>query len=168
MELKDIAAQIAKFGLPLLGAALPIPGGAALGSALAKAIGAPDDTPAHILATLNASPEAVQKAREFELTHQATILRLTTEAEIAASKAVTDRWTADMNSDSWLSKNIRPMVLCFLLGIYSLFAMLSAFDIKIEQSYVVLLGNWGMLVMSAYFIGRTAEKAIQTYQGGKE
>jgi hypothetical protein len=71
---------------------------------------------------------------------------------------VSDRWKADMSSDSWLSKNIRPMTLIAILGAYFVFASCSAFGISVNESYVKLLGEWGQLIMLAYFGGRTAEK----------
>lgn len=73
---------------------------------------------------------------------------------------LTDRHKADMASDSWLSKNIRPLTLVFILVAYSTFAMMSAFDIETRGAYVELLGQWGMLIMSFYFGGRTLEKII--------
>jgi len=73
---------------------------------------------------------------------------------------LTDRLKADMGSDSWLSKNIRPMTLIFILVAYSTFAMMSAFDLETNQAYVELLGQWGMLIMSFYFGGRTLEKIM--------
>jgi hypothetical protein len=75
--------------------------------------------------------------------------------------AVTDRWTADMSSDSWLSKNIRPMTLIAILSGYFLFALMSAFGLEANESYVTLLGNWGQIVMLAYFGGRTVEKVME-------
>ena len=71
---------------------------------------------------------------------------------------VTKRVEADMASDSWLSKNIRPMTLLFLLAAYSGFAVASIFEYETRGAYVELLGQWGMLVMSFYFGGRTMEK----------
>jgi hypothetical protein len=71
---------------------------------------------------------------------------------------LTQRMQADMGSDSWLSKNIRPMTLVFLLVAYSGFAIASIFDLETRGAYVELLGQWGMLVMSFYFGGRTMEK----------
>ena len=81
-------------------------------------------------------------------------------ADIAEQQEVTKRQQADMASDSWLSKNIRPMTLIFILGGYFTFAMMSAFGLESNQNYVTLLGNWGMLVMSFYFGGRTLEKIM--------
>lgn len=74
---------------------------------------------------------------------------------------VTNRWGDDMTSDSWLSKNIRPMSLLAIFCAYFLFAMMSAFGYNAQQSYVELLGQWGMLIMSAYFGGKTLERIIQ-------
>lgn len=81
---------------------------------------------------------------------------------------LTDRLKADMSSDSWLSKNIRPMTLLLILGGYFTFAMMSAFDYDTNRSYVELLGQWGMLVMSFYFGGRTLEKIMDMKSDKKE
>ncbi len=79
-------------------------------------------------------------------------------ADVAEQHELTERLSADMGSDSWLSKNIRPMVLIFLLLAYTGFAIASMFDFETRGNYVELLGNWGMVVMSFYFGGRTFEK----------
>ena len=63
-----------------------------------------------------------------------------------------------MMSDSWLSKNIRPLTLIFILAMYSLLSISSGFDFAVTESYVELLGQWGMLIMTFYFSGRTLEK----------
>ena len=71
---------------------------------------------------------------------------------------VTDRWKADMGSDSWLSKNIRPMALIAIFVAYFVFTMMSAFGYNAQESYVNLLGQWGQIIFLAYFGGRTIEK----------
>ena len=58
---------------------------------------------------------------------------------------LTERLKADMSSDSWLSKNIRPLTLIFILVAYFTFAMMSAFNLETRGNYVELLGQWGML-----------------------
>jgi hypothetical protein len=73
---------------------------------------------------------------------------------------VSDRWKADMSSDSWLSKNIRPMTLVYILSAYLALAIMDGLGFHIAESYVTLLGQWGMLVMGAYFGGRTLEKVM--------
>jgi len=82
------------------------------------------------------------------------------EADIVEAQELSKRQQADMTSDSWLSKNIRPMTLIFILGGYFVFAMMSAFGNNANEKYVELLGQWGMLVMSFYFGGRTLEKIM--------
>ena len=81
-------------------------------------------------------------------------------ADTAEQQELTKRHEADMASDSWLSKNIRPGTLVFILVVYSTFAMMSAWDIEVNNNYVELLGQWGMLIMSFYFGGRTLEKIM--------
>jgi hypothetical protein len=81
-------------------------------------------------------------------------------ADTAEQQELTARLQADMTSDSWLSKNIRPMTLIFILAAYFVFAMMSAFDNNANEKYVELLGQWGMLIMSFYFGGRTLEKIM--------
>jgi hypothetical protein len=73
---------------------------------------------------------------------------------------LTERQKADMASDSWLSKNIRPITLIYILVAYLVLAILDASALDIADSFVELLGQWGMLVMSFYFGGRTLEKII--------
>lgn len=88
-------------------------------------------------------------------------------ADTAEQQEVTKRQQADMASDSTLSKNIRPMTLVFILVVYSTFAMMSAFDVEVNNNYVELLGQWGMLIMSFYFGGRTLEKIMDMKKNGK-
>jgi hypothetical protein len=77
-------------------------------------------------------------------------------------EGVTERWKADTATDSWLAMNIRPMSLVAIFAGYFMFALMSAFGYNANESYVELLGQWGMLIMSAYFGGRTLEKIIST------
>ena len=71
---------------------------------------------------------------------------------------ITDRWRSDMGSDSWMSKNIRPMALIAIFVAFFLFTMMSAFGYNAQESYVQLLGQWGQIIFLAYFGGRTVEK----------
>ncbi len=123
-------------------------------------IGALLEVGGKILDKVIPDPEAKAKA-------QAALMELQQKGELAQLQAdmneqdnLTKRMEADMKSDSWLSKNIRPMTLIFILGVYTTFAALSAADIEVNNNYVELLGQWGMLIMSFYFGGRTLEKII--------
>ena len=105
-------------------------------------------------------PEAKAKAQQELLKMQQEGRLAELQADTAEQQELTKRAEADMNSDSWLSKNIRPMTLIFILGGYFIFAMMSAFGNNANEKYVELLGQWGMLVMSFYFGGRTLEKIM--------
>jgi hypothetical protein len=73
---------------------------------------------------------------------------------------VTERWKADMASDSWLSKNIRPLSLVAIFAAYVVFATMSAFNMNVNADYVELLGQWGIIIFGAYFTSRGAEKIM--------
>lgn len=94
--------------------------------------------------------------------------RMELEADMKEAEELTKRQQADMASDSWLSKNIRPMTLIAILAGYFIFAMMSAFSLETNSKYVELLGQWGMLIMSFYFGGRTLEKIIDMKGKNKE
>jgi uncharacterized membrane protein (DUF106 family) len=105
-------------------------------------------------------PDPEQKAKA-----QLELMQMQQNGELAKMQAdmqeqgeLTKRQENDMKSDSWLSKNIRPMTLIAILLGYFTFAMMSAFDMETNKAYVELLGQWGMLIMSFYFGGRTLEK----------
>jgi hypothetical protein len=82
------------------------------------------------------------------------------QAEAQAQEQVTRRWEADMKSDNWLSKNIRPLVCIFLTAI---FVILSVFDgnvggFTIQESYIPIYQTLLITVYGAYFAGRSIEK----------
>ena len=83
------------------------------------------------------------------------------EADKNAQQQVTDRWNADMNSDSWLAKNIRPLVLVFLTFVFSLLAFTDGNigEFKIAKEYIPIFQTLLVTVYGAYFVGRTWEKA---------
>ena len=87
------------------------------------------------------------------------------QADISEQQELTKRHSADMASDSWLSKNIRPMTLLIILAGYFTFAMMRGFDIDTHKQYVELLGQWGIIIMSFYFGGRTVEKLASSGLG---
>jgi len=120
------------------------------------------------------SPEQLAELRALEFKHEEFLQQLAIrkaelelEGEKVAQGAVNERWKADMLSDSWLSKNIRPMVLIYLLGSYTIMSLMSAAEINVTQYYVELLGQMIMLVMGAYFAGRSIEKIVDMRERGK-
>ncbi len=109
-------------------------------------------------------PEAKAKA-QLELTKLAQdgeLAKMANDSKMyeVEQNNLTQRMQADMASDSWLSKNIRPLTLIYILVAYLILAILDAALVDIADSFVELLGQWGMLVMSFYFGGRTLEKIM--------
>jgi hypothetical protein len=83
------------------------------------------------------------------------------QADVAEQQELTKRQQADMSSDSWLSKNIRPLSLIALFFAYIMFALMSAFGVDTNDSYTMLLGNWGQLAFGFYFGSRGLEKLAE-------
>jgi hypothetical protein len=125
-------------------------------TALANKFGVSDSVDA-VAKAIAGDPQAAQKIAETEL----EFAKLAADAMKNEDNNVSTRWSADMASDSWLSKNIRPMSLVAIFAGYFLFAMMSAFGLNANEAYVTLLGQWGMLIMGAYFGGRTVEKLAE-------
>lgn len=98
--------------------------------------------------------------KEEKLEAQRKIKEIVANYEVEMEKNVTDRWNADMNSDSWLSKNVRPMVLIFLVVCTVLLIFIDAGHLKfnVKESYVDLLQIVLITVIGAYFGGRSLEK----------
>ena len=99
-------------------------------------------------------------SKEEKLAAEQKVKELVANYEIEMEKNITDRWKADMNSDSWLSKNIRPLVLAFLVVCTVLMIFIDAGTISftVEQKWTDLLQLVLITVIGAYFGGRTMEK----------
>ena len=100
-------------------------------------------------------------SKEEKLEAQRKITEILEQADKEAQEQVTERWKADMVSDSWLSKNIRPLVLIYLTFI---FTILSFFDgniggFKVAKEYIPIFQTLLVTVYGAYFVGRTWEKS---------
>lgn len=112
-------------------------------------------------------PDPAQKAEAqlklAELEQSGELAKMANETKMyeLEQSNVTERWKDDMASDSWLSKNIRPMSLIAIFVGYFIFAMMSAFNYNANEAYVTLLGNWGMLIFGAYFGSRSLEKITE-------
>ena len=103
-------------------------------------------------------------SKEEKLEAEQKIKELIANYEVEMEKNITDRWKADMNSDSWLSKNIRPLVLTFLVVCTVLMIFIDAGSINfvVEQKWTDLLQLVLITVIGAYFGGRSFEKAKKT------
>ena len=100
-------------------------------------------------------------SKEEKLAAQHKIKKLIANYEVEMEKNITDRWKADMNSDSWLSKNVRPMILIFLVVSTVLMIFIDAGTIQftVEQKWTDLLQLVLITVIGAYFGGRSFEKS---------
>ena len=98
--------------------------------------------------------------KEEKLEAQHKIQKLVSDYETKMEQNITDRWKADMNSDSWLSKNVRPLVLIFLVVSTVLMIFIDAGTIafEVEAKWTDLLQLVLITVIGAYFGGRTMEK----------
>ena len=101
------------------------------------------------------------KEEKLEANRQIQIILETAEAN--AQKEVTSRWESDMNSDSWLAKNIRPIVLVYLTFIFTLLAFTDGNigEFKIAKEYIPIIQTLLVTAYGAYFVGRSWEKGKQ-------
>lgn len=162
MSWADIAKQIAALGLPLLGAALPLPGGAAIGAALAAVLQTPDKTPAGVLTALTTSAADMAQARHFEEQRSDALLQVAIDAEAsdrASARALASSDIAKGNAfTSFLAAVIRPA-----FGFTALAAIIHAFVTGIDLSPHVapILDD----VVQFYFGARVIEKIMPHIAG---
>ena len=99
-------------------------------------------------------------SKEEKLEAEQKIKELVAQYEVEMEKNITDRWKSDMNSDSWLSKNVRPLVLIFLVTCTMLMIFIDAGTIafEVEEKWTDLLQLVLITVIGAYFGGRSFEK----------
>ena len=104
---------------------------------------------------------------EERLQAKQKIQELLEEADKDAQQQVTERWKFDMQSDSWLSKNIRPLTLVFLTVMFTLLAFTDGNigEFSIQKEYIPIFQTLLITVYGAYFVGRTWEKSKKN---GKE
>ena len=99
-------------------------------------------------------------SKEEKLEAQRKLQELVANYEVEMEKNVTDRWKSDMNSDSWLSKNVRPLVLIFLVVSTVLMTFIDegSISFSVEEKWTDLLQITLITVIGAYFGGRSLEK----------
>jgi len=99
-------------------------------------------------------------SKEEKLEAQRKIKELVANYEVEMEKNITSRWEADLKSDSWLSKNVRPLTLVFLIvcTMLLIFIDAGAINFNVKDSYVDLLQLVLITVIGAYFGGRSLEK----------
>lgn len=109
------------------------------------------------------TPDKLLELKEAEFKHQEFLIeaglrekQMELDAESKGQQQVTDRWKFDMTSDSWLSKNIRPLVLAYLT-IFVTFSSLISKWLEMPEEWVSLLKEGWLIVLSAYFVGRSIQ-----------
>ena len=99
-------------------------------------------------------------SKEEKLEAERKIKELMANYEVEMEKNITSRWEADLKSDSWLSKNVRPLVMIFLIvcTMLLIFIDAGAINFEVKSSWVDLLQLVLITVIGAYFGGRSLEK----------
>ena len=99
-------------------------------------------------------------SEEEKLAAEAKIKEIIADYEVEMEKNITSRWEADLKSDSWLSKNVRPLTLIFLIvcTMLLIFIDAGALNFEVKSSWVDLLQLVLITVIGAYFGGRSLEK----------
>jgi len=102
----------------------------------------------------------VVTTKEEKMALKNAMKKMLLDSEVELQKNVTERWKADMASDSWLSKNVRPLTLAFLLvsTVILIFIDAGFIDFQVKNSWVDLLQLVLISVVGAYFGGRSLEK----------
>jgi len=102
-------------------------------------------------------------SKEEKLEAKRKMQELISNHEAKMEQNITDRWSADMNSDSWLSKNVRPLVLVFLVvsTVLMIFIDAGVLAFTVEEKWTDLLQLVLITVIGAYFGGRTMEKRVK-------
>ena len=104
--------------------------------------------------------DSLHTSEEEKLEAEQKIKKIIANYEIEMEKNITNRWQADLKSDSWLSKNVRPLVLVFLIvcTMLLIFIDAGALSFEVKSSWVDLLQLVLITVIGAYFGGRSLEK----------
>jgi len=150
-----IVAALAKAGLPILVNAITAVGKDAIEKKLGIDIEDATRTEAGLI-----------RLRELEFQHEEWLvdaslrqMEMENKADATAQQSVTERWKFDMSSDSWLSKNVRPIILLYwtaaITGLIILDSAVREFTVK--NAWVELIETSYLLVLGAYFVGRTAQ-----------
>ena len=107
--------------------------------------------------------DELHTSKEEKLAAELKVKELIASYEVEMEKQISDRWKADMNSDSWLSKNVRPMVLIFLVisTVLMIFIDAGTINFNVEPKWTDLLQIVLITVIGAYFGGRSLEKVKQ-------
>lgn len=119
---------------------------------------------AETIAALGDAVDKVTTTKEEKEILKNELQKIMNEAEQKAVDSITERWVADSQSESWLTRSIRPLFLIWVIVNFTLIAYadsITAFDFVVDDSYVTVFGNLLMTVVLAYFGSRGAEKIMK-------
>jgi len=112
---------------------------------------------------LKALAEKIKVSETISPEDKETALKLL-EIDMSEIQEITKRWESDMTSDSWLSKNVRPMVLIYLIVVLSITIIcdgVKSINFELNESYIRLMETLLITIVVAYFGSRGAEKVMQ-------
>lgn len=157
-----ILAALASSGLNLLVGAIQAKGKEVVEKQLGVKI---PDSPEQL------TPELTLKLKELEAQHEEFLVnaqiqqaQMEYEADAKGQQQITDRWKSDMMSDSWLSKNIRPVILLYLTIFVTLSSLVSKW-LEMRPDFVSMLADGWYIVLSAYFVGRSIQHGVRLWKG---
>ena len=168
MDWSDVGKKLEQIGLPLLGAALPIPGGAAIGTALAAYLTGSQDTSPEATVALLSDPVQVEKAKEFWASNQTAIFQTQLAAATAQIQAVNATIQIEARTDHFIVYACHPITAySFLLLLFCVYVVLPLQHVAIPaipESVFMSIG--GMLGIGSFFRGKAgvdpANSAVNT------
>lgn len=110
------------------------------------------------------TPEKLQELQIKQMDHEEFLIEAQVDLEKHATAQVTERWKADMASDSWLSKNIRPLALAWVLLNITILVVSDGFEIEFSVGTLALVETIASIIVGAYFLGRSTEKGISIWR----
>ena len=142
-----------------------------LGQMLLGAVGLVSPTLGNVLQGVTSPKDAIAEITKSDISNEDKIKlqQLIYEQQNKEIEAITTRWQADSSSDSWLSKNVRPLVLIWCICVFSLAGILDSITsvgFEINELWSNTFENVMMAVVLAYFGGRTTEKATSVFKKG--
>ena len=140
-----------------------------VGKMLLGAAGLINPTLGNILQGVTSPKEAISEIMKSDISNEdkTKLQQLIFEQQGKEMEAITSRWSADSSSDSWLSKNVRPLVLIWCIVIFSIAGILDSVEgvpFQINSLWNTTFENVMMAVVLAYFGGRTTEKATNIFK----
>lgn len=154
--LAPVLAQMVQAGLGTLAGAIEAKGKDVIEQKLGVQI---PDTPVGL------TPEKISELQQAQMKHEEFLIQAAAEADKSSQEEVTKRWQADMSSDVWLAKNIRPLVLLGLFLLLLGMVVADALGATFSDATYGLVTAAVNIVFIAYFSGRSLEKGVAIWKG---